>query len=68
MEESLNETVRREIAKLNELTDKGINIIYITNKVYKRNTMNKKFYGIYDKNFLIAEEIENNPSILTSFF
>lgn len=67
-EETLNETVRRDIAKFNELTDNGINVIYITNKVYKRNTMNKKFYGIYDKNVLIAEEIENNPSILTSFF
>lgn len=67
-EESLNETVRRDIAKFNELTDNGINVIYITNKMYKRNTMNKKFYGIYDKNVLIAEEIENNPSILMSFF
>ena len=64
----LNETIRRDITKFEELTDNGINVIYIINKTYKRNTTNKKFYGIYDKNVLIAEEIEDNPSKLTSFF
>lgn len=62
--ETLNETIRRDITKFEELTENGINVIYIINKTHKRNTTNKKFYGIYDKNILISEEIEKDTSKL----
>lgn len=58
---SLNETIRRDIAKFDELTENGIKVIYVINKIYIKSITKGKFYDIYGKNVFIAEEIEKNP-------
>lgn len=63
----LEETIRRDICKYEELVENGINTLYVSNKRYEKISQNKKFNSIY-KNLMFIEDIEANSNILLDCF
>ena len=57
-------TVKRDIAKFNELSSHNDNVIYITNADFKKDIDSSKFGNIYKDRTLLIEEISEKPSIL----
>lgn len=65
--DTLNETVRRDVAKFNELKQNGIKAIYVLNKKFKQYSLNDQFCGIYNTNrvFTIEEINENSTNFIS---
>lgn len=57
---TLEETIRRDLDKFNELKDNEIKVIYVADKLYAKHLKEEKFNGIYNENVIFKEDIENN--------